>query len=200
MSKATLGPRTLIYPTPALLIGAAISGKSNFMTAAWCGVVNSNPPMISVSLQHHRDTLKGVKENNTFSLNIPSVDMVKETDYCGIVSGAKTDKVADCKFNVFYGKLKTAPMIEQCPVSLECKVVQILNLGSHEMVIGQVEETYITDSCLTSGEPDVDKMKPLLWVMGPKSEYREFGKRVGAGFSIGRTIKPKNSSDNPLTK
>jgi flavin reductase (DIM6/NTAB) family NADH-FMN oxidoreductase RutF len=189
MSKITLGPRPLIYPTPALLIGAMVAGKPDFMTAAWCGVVNSKPPMVSVSLQHHRHTLIGIKENKTFSVNIPSVDLVKETDYCGIVSGSKTDKVADCKFQVFYGKLKTSPMIEQCSVNLECEVVQVLNLGSHELVIGRVEETYVSEIYLTSGEPDVDKMKPLLWVMGAKSEYREFGKTLGAGFSVGKQIK-----------
>ena len=140
-------------------------------------MVNSQPPMVSASLQHHRYTLVGIKENNTFSVNVPSVDMVKETDYCGIVSGAKSDKVADCNFNVFYGKLKTVPMIDQCSVNLECKVVQILNLGSHELVIGQVEESYVSESYLTDGAPDVNKMKPMLWVMG--SEYREFGKRIG---------------------
>ena len=193
MSKVALGPMTLIYPTPALLIGANIKGKANFMTAAWCGVVNSVPPMVSVSLQHHRHTLLGIKENNTFSVNIPSVDMVKETDYCGMVSGAKTDKAADCKFNISYGKLKTAPMIDGCPASLECKVVQILNLGSHEMVIGQVEESYVSESALTGGVPDVDKMKPFLWVMGAGGEYRQFGKKIGGGFSTGKQLKTYNN-------
>jgi len=186
MSKVALGPATLIYPTPALLIGANVAGKPNFMTAAWCGVVNSKPPMISVSLQHNRHTLVGIKENNTFSINVPSVNMVKETDYCGIVSGAKTDKVADCKFNVFYGNLKTAPMIDQAPVNLECKVGQMLNLGSHAMVIGQVEEVHVTDSCLTDGHPDIEKMKPFMWLIGAKSEYREFGKRIATAFSVGK--------------
>ena len=190
MPKVTLGPRTLIYPTPALLIGSNVVGNPNFMTAAWCGVVNSHPPMVSVSLQHHRYTLVGIKENNSFSVNVPSVDMVKETDYCGIVSGAKTNKVADCRFNVFYGKTETAPMIDQCPVNLECRVVQMLNLGSHALVIGQVEEAYITESCLTDGKPDVERIRPLLWVMGGGGEYREFGKHVGAGFSLGKQMKP----------
>ena len=189
MSKVALGPKTFLYPTPAVMVGAVIGGKPNFMTAAWCGIVNSKPPMISVSLQHPRHTLVGIKENHNFSINIPSIDMVKETDYCGIVSGSKTDKVADCKFTIFYGKLKTAPMIEQCPASLECKVVQILNLGSHDMVIGEIEDLYVTDVCLTSGEPDVEKIKPLLFALGTAPEYREFGKPVGAAFSIGKQIK-----------
>ncbi len=120
MSKVTFGPRLLLYPTPAVVIGANVDGKANFMTAAWCGIVNGNPPMISVALQHHRHTLKGIRQSLTFSVNVPSVDLVKETDYCGVASGAKVDKVADCKLKVFYGKLETAPLVDQFPVNLEC--------------------------------------------------------------------------------
>jgi len=189
MAKVTLSPRPLIYPMPALLIGASVDSKPDFMTAAWCGIVNGRPPMLSVGLQPHRHTLKGIRQNQVFSVNVPSVDLVKETDYCGIISGAKTDKVADCKFNVFYGKLEVAPLIEQCPVNLECRVVHILNLGSHFMVVGQIEEVHITQSCLTDGEPDVDKIKPLLWIIDPSSEYRSLGKPVGKAFSIGKKIK-----------
>jgi flavin reductase (DIM6/NTAB) family NADH-FMN oxidoreductase RutF len=145
--------------------------------------------MLSVSFQHHRHSLKGVKQNGTFSVNIPSVELVKETDYCGIASGRETDKVADCKFNIFYGKLTNAPLISECPVNLECQVLHILNLGSHEMVIGQIEEIYVSDSCLTDGEPDVTKIKPFLWVFRPTNHYREFGKPIGEAFSIGKRLK-----------
>ena len=120
MAKVAIGARAILYPLPAVLVGANIDGKPNFSTYAWCGIVNGNPPMLSVSFQYHRHTFKGVKQNGTFSVNIPSVELVKETDYCGIVSGRETDKVADCKFNIFYGKLATAPLISECPVNLEC--------------------------------------------------------------------------------
>ena len=109
MSKVSLGQSALIYPAPAVLIGANVAGKANFMTAEFCGVVNGQPPMVSTSLQHHRYTLVGIKENYTFSVNVPSVDIMTETDYCGIVSGNKTDKVADCNFSLFYGKLQRHP-------------------------------------------------------------------------------------------
>lgn len=189
MSKVTLGPKTLLYPTPAILIGANVDGKPNFMTAAWCGIANSTPPMLSVALQHHRHTLKGIRQNLTFSANIPSVDVMKETDYCGVVSGAKTDKVADCKFNVLYGKLETAPLVDQFPVNLECRVLHMLNLGSHILIIGQIEEVHVTESCLTDGQPDVDKIRPFLWVARPGNEYREFGKPIGKSFIVGRETK-----------
>jgi flavin reductase (DIM6/NTAB) family NADH-FMN oxidoreductase RutF len=193
MSKVNLGQRALIYPAPAVLVGANVAGKANFMTAAFCGIVNGQPPMVSTSLQHHRYTLVGIKENDTFSVNIPSVDIMTETDYCGIVSGNKTDKVADCKFSLFYGKLTTAPMIDQCPINLECKVVHILNLGTHALVIGQVEDTFITESCLTDGKPDVEKIKPFLSAMG---QYREFGKTIGTSHILGKQLKPQ-LFDNP---
>ena len=189
MAKVAIGARTLLYPLPTVLVGANVDGKPNFSAYAWCGIVNSRPPMLSVAFQHHRHTLKGVKQNGTFSVNIPSVELVKETDYCGIVSGRDTDKVADCQFSIFYGKLANAPLIDECPVNLECRALHILNLGSHEMVVGQIEEVYVTDSCLTDGEPDVTKIKPFFWVTHPTDQYWTFGKPIGEAFSIGRQVK-----------
>lgn len=190
MAKITLGPRTLLFPLPAVLVGANVDGKPNFSAYAWCGIVNSSPPMLSVSFQHHRHTLKGVKQNSTFSVNIASVELVKETDYCGLVSGRETDKVADCNFHIFYGNLGSAPLISECPVNIECRVLHILNLGSHEMVVGQIEEIHVTDSCLTNGAPDVDKIRPFLWAT-PENNYRSFGAPIGKAHSIGRELKAK---------
>lgn len=185
MAKVTVENKTLVYPMPAFVVGANVDGKPNFMTAAWSGIAGSNPPMITVALQHHRHTLKGMKQNMTFSVNVPSVDLVKETDYCGIVSGSKTDKVADCYFKVFYGKLATAPLIEQYPVNLECKVVHILDLGSHELVVGRIEETYISEECLTDGKPDVDKIKPIAYV---GRRYVALGEAVASAHAIGKEL------------
>ena len=189
MAKVTIGARTLLYPLPTVLVGASVDGKPDFSAYAWCGIANSRPPMLSVAFQHQRHALKGVKQNGTFSVNIPSVELVKETDYCGITSGRETDKVADCKFNIFYGKLTNVPMISECPINLECNALHILNLGSHELVIGQIEEVYATDLCLTDGEPDVTKIKPFLWVTSPTNQYWEFGKPIGRAFNIGKQIK-----------
>lgn len=189
MPKVAIGARTLLYPLPAVLVGANVDEKPNFSTYAWCGIVNSRPPMLSVAFQHQRLTLKGVKQNGTFSVNIPSIELVEETDYCGLVSGRETDKVADCKFNIFYGKLVHAPLISECPLNIECRALHILNLGSHEMVVGQIEEVYATDSCLTNGEPDVTKIQPFLWVTPPTNQYWTFGKPIGEAFSIGRKLK-----------
>lgn len=194
MKKIALGPQTLIYPMPAFLIGANVGEKPNFMTAAWSGIAASTPPMITVALQHHRHTLKGIKENGAFSVNVPSAEQVKETDYCGIVSGStKADKVKDCNFTVFYGKLKNVPLIEQCPVNLECKAVHILTLGSHSLVIGQIEEVHLSEDCMTDGEPDPAKIDPIMYVTGANKAYYRIGERVGAAFKIGMDIKKSKS-------
>jgi len=192
MGKTALGAQTILYSTPAVIVGARVDGKPNFSTYAWCGIVNSEPPTISISMRYKHHTLKGVHQNGTFSVNIPSVDEVVETDYCGMVSGRDADKARKCNFTVYYGKLETAPLIEECPVNLECRVLHSLRLGTHEMLIGQIEEVYITDSCLTDGEPDVEKIRPFTYVVQPARHYRAYGEILGKAFSIGKQIKDRS--------
>jgi flavin reductase (DIM6/NTAB) family NADH-FMN oxidoreductase RutF len=179
------GPLPILAVCPTVMVGANVNGKPDFATVAWTGVAASSPPSISVALQHHRYSLKGIRQNMTFSVNIPSADLVKETDYCGIVSGSKTDKTADCKFTVFYGKLESAPLIEQCPINHSCEVVQILNLGSHEMVVGRIVETHISEEFYTEGRPDAGKMRPFLFANG---KYYALGELLADAFRIGSTI------------
>ncbi len=191
MHKITFGPQTLVYPMPALLIGANVDGKANFAAVAWAGIANSDPPMISVSLRHHRHTLKGIRQTMTFSVNVPSIDMMKETDYCGIVTGSKADKAEVCKFKVFCGKLTDAPLIEQYPVNLECRVVHMFNLGSHTMVVGRIEETHVSNDCLSDGKPDVEKIRPFCYVPDPSRQYRAIGEVLGKAFGAGLELKSK---------
>ncbi|MFC2032973.1 flavin reductase family protein [Chloroflexota bacterium] len=191
MSKVTMGPTTLIYPMPALLIGADVDGKPNFLTVAWAGIADGEPPMISIAIRHIRYTIKGILQNNAFSVNVPSIDLVKETDYCGCVSGDKVDKVDECQFKIFYGKLGGAPLIEQCPVNMECKVVHILDLGSHALVVGRIEETHISEGCLSNGKPAVEKINPLVYAGDPERRYQAMGDVVGKAFSVGLELKKK---------
>ena len=191
MGKILMGPKMLPYPRPTLLVGANVDDSPNFMTVAASGAANVEPPMISVAIQHHRHTHKGIMQNLTFSVNVPSADLIRETDYCGLVSGSKVDKVKVCQFNVFYGKLKNAPLIEQCPINLECKVVHILDLGSHSLFVGRVEEAHISESCLTGGKPDVNKIKALIYTADPDREYRAFGHVLAKAYSIGQELKAR---------
>jgi flavin reductase (DIM6/NTAB) family NADH-FMN oxidoreductase RutF len=188
MTKKKLGPQPMIWPHPTVLVGANVDGEPDFAAVAWAGVAAGNPASVTIGLQPHRYSLKGIYQNRTFSVNVPSVDLVKETDYCGLVSGKDTDKVKDCKFKVFYGHLKTAPLIEQCPINLECEVLHILNLGSHHLVVGKVVETHFSEDCLTNDRPDITKVKPFAF--GP-GKYHFIGEAFADAFKIGWKIKPK---------
>jgi flavin reductase (DIM6/NTAB) family NADH-FMN oxidoreductase RutF len=183
MEKMKLGPQTLLYPMPAVLVGARVNEKPNFMTAAWCAIAAYKPPAISVALRKERYTLKGVEEHGTFSINIPSADLAKKVDYCGIYSDKKRDKSE--MFPVFYGVLETAPLIQDCPLSLECKVIHSLDLGSHRLVVGEIVETYIDEGCVTNGNPDPKKINPLVYAAGT-NEYHRLGEVIGKAFNIGK--------------
>ena len=188
MAKVTLPPDRYIYPRPALLVGTNVNDKPNFMAVGGGGVVNAKPPMFGIPIQHRHHTLVGIRQNMTFSVNTPSVDQVKELDYCGIVSGRNADKAAVCGFEVFYGTLETAPMIEQCPLNHECRVLHILNTGSHAFVVGQIEGSYISEDCISDNKPDTEKIRPMIFNM-EASEYLTFGKTVAKAFSVGRDLK-----------
>lgn len=188
MSKKKLDPMPLIWPHPTVLVGTVFQGKVDFAAYAWTGVAASNPPSVSVGIQHHRHTLKGIYESRAFSVNIPSVKLVKETDYCGLVSGANTDKVKDCGFKVYYGTLKNTPLIEECPINLECEFMHALNLGSHTLVVGKIVGVYVSEECLTDGRPDMDKVKPFIF--GP-GKYFKVGEAFADAFKIGNKIKNK---------
>jgi flavin reductase (DIM6/NTAB) family NADH-FMN oxidoreductase RutF len=186
MKKTKMGPQPMLWPHPTVLVGADVDGKPDFAAVAWTGAVAGTPPAVAIALQHHRYSLKGIRQNMTFSVNVPSRELVRETDYCGLISGAKTDKVKDCRFKVFYGQTAGAPLIEQCPINLECEVLHILNMGSHALVIGKVVETYVSEDCLTRGKPDINKVRPFAFVPG---KYYAIGKAFAKAFSVGKEIK-----------
>lgn len=186
MEKQKLGPSTLLYPMPAVLVGAIVEGKPNFMTAAWCGIASHKPPAISVAVSKARYTLKGINEKSTFSINIPSSDMAEAVDFCGIYSGKKRDK--STVFDIFYGSLETAPLVSKCPVNLECKLIHSLDLGSHDLVIGEIVETYVNKQCLTNGSPDPGEIDPLIYT-SKAQVYQRLGEVVGKAFSMGKNYR-----------
>lgn len=192
MKKVKLGPKTILYPMPAVLVGAQVKGKPNFMTAAWCGIVASTPPAISAAVRPARYTFDGISANRTFSINIPSAGQVEKVDYCGIYSGHKVDKSQI--FKVYYGKLGTAPLIEECPVNLECQVIQSLELSSHILFIGEIVETYVNEDCLTDDKVDPAKIDPLIYSTVAR-QYQRLGEVVGRAWEIGKKIKVDDETD-----
>ena len=183
MKKVKMGAQTLLYPLPAVLVGAVVNDKPNFMTAAWCGIAASTPPAISVALRRARYTFQGVVTNGTFSINVPSAGQARMVDYCGIYSGHRRDKSEI--FHVEFGILKNAPLIAECPVKHECKVIHTLDLNSHVLFVGEIMESYMNEDCLTDGKPDTSKVDPLIYSTGTE-QYHRLGEAVGKAFSIGK--------------
>jgi flavin reductase (DIM6/NTAB) family NADH-FMN oxidoreductase RutF len=184
MEKITLGPMPYMSVMPAVLVGAHVKGKPNYMTAAWATVACMAPPMICVAINKARYTAKGIEENKTFSLNLPSAKQVVETDHCGLVSGAQEDKSG--VFRSFYGKLKTAPLAEECPVNIECTLFGSVDCGSHLLYIGEVVEIHADKSCMTDGKPDIAKINPIVYA---QATYFAMGKQVGKAFSAGKNYR-----------
>ena len=183
MAKSRININDFGYPMPVTLVGSLVETKPNFLTAAWVSRVNFKPPMIAVALGKNHHTNKGIQYNKSFSVNIPSVDLIKETDYCGIVSGKTTDKSE--LFEVFYGDLKTAPMIKQCPLCLECKVINTVEMQADILFIGEMISAYSEDKYLTQGYPDIQKIKPFILTM-PDNNYWLLGEKIGQAWAIGK--------------
>jgi flavin reductase (DIM6/NTAB) family NADH-FMN oxidoreductase RutF len=186
MAKVVKGPQTWLCPMPALLVGADVNGKPNFMTVAWAGIANGEPPMVSLAIRPARHTLVGIREHSQFSINVPTAAQAREVDFCGIKSGATVDKVARCGFKVFRGMLEHAPLVEQCPVNLECRVRQIVDLDSHCLVIAEVVETHVSDSCLDAkGSIDFAAVKPVVFLDNPTGTYYGLGNVIAKAFKAG---------------
>ncbi|APR01235.1 flavin reductase family protein [Clostridium botulinum] len=172
-------------PFPTILVGADVNGKPNYVTVGACGVV-SLKPVLYVSLKDSHYTTLGIKENGYFSVNIPSTDLVQKTDYCGIVSGHKTDK--SNLFTSFYDERGKAPMAEECTMNFLCKVIQTIPVFDFQMFLGEIEAVYINEECMTDDKPDPLKINPLIMM---DSNYYDLGKTVGTLFKTGLEILPK---------
>jgi flavin reductase (DIM6/NTAB) family NADH-FMN oxidoreductase RutF len=184
MDKEQIG-KNFFIPMPVILVGTQVAGKANFMAVGWCARVNGNPPMIACGIANNHYTPAGISATGTFSVNIPSSDLLEKTDYCGIVSGAKTDK--STIFDVFYGSLATAPMIRECPVTLECRLVQAVPLPTHTLFIGEIAGAYADGRVIKDGKPDFPEIDPLFLTM-PDNRYWTLGKYAGDAWSAGKKL------------
>ena len=175
---------------PVCLVGANVSEKPNFEAIAWFSLMDYQPNLIGLSSEKSHHTNKGVRENKTFSVNVPSAGMAEVTDFCGLNSGSKVDKSG--VFEVFYGELGTAPMISECPFNLECRLKQTVELLHAEFFIGEIVGVYIDDQYLTGGRPDLRKIDPLLFE-GSVGDYWRLGEHVARAFEIGKKYKPRRN-------
>lgn len=186
MNKIKIGNKSYLYPNPIVLVGANVNEKTNYLNVSYCGIVNRIPAMVSISLNREHYTCHGIKQNKSFSVNIPSLDMLEATDYCGIVSGKDVDKSKI--FNTFYGELKNAPMIEECPINMECKVVQELDLGgTNIIIIGEIVQSYSEEKYLNDNFPDMKKVNPILLSIY-EFNYYSIGEKVGKAWNVGKKV------------
>ncbi|MGB9927300.1 MAG: flavin reductase family protein [Methanosarcina sp.] len=190
--KVNIGNNVFVYPMPVTLVGTQVEGKANFMAVGWITRVNPNPPYIGVGINNNHYTAKGILENKSFSINFPSVDMLEKTDYCGLVSGRKEDKSK--LFEVFYGGLEAAPMIKECPLNLECRLVDKIEFSTNTFFVGEILAAYSEERYLTEGKPDIKKMEPFLLTM-PDNTYWSVGDYAGKAWGVGKSLINKMTKD-----
>jgi flavin reductase (DIM6/NTAB) family NADH-FMN oxidoreductase RutF len=182
-----IGPVNALYPMPTTLVGAKVKEKPNFLTVAHVGIMNHGTPQyLSIGLHKGHHTNSGIHENRTFSICLPSEELLVETDYCGIMTGKKTDKAT--LFEIFYGELATAPMIRQCPVNMELKLHDVLDFSTHDIFIGELVQTYADEGVIKDDHIDLARLKPLLFDMASK-KYWSLGQPLGDCWRAGKALK-----------
>lgn len=208
MAKVIWKPGTFIYPIPAVMVSCGTMENSNIITIAWTGILNTDPATVYISVRPSRYSYSLIKEQKEFVINLTTQNLVKETDWCGVKTGAKTDKFKELDLHKEKAKFVECPLIQESPVSVECKVKEIKELGSHDMFIAEVlaihaDEKYIDEK----GAFDISKCDLIAYSNGG---YFTLGKKIGKfGFSVqkkktskkkredikntktNRTIKPK---------
>lgn len=186
MEKVKIDPSgAYIYPMPMVLVGAVVEGKANFMAVAWATRVNFRPPLFAAAIGPHY-TSRGIEENGEFSINIPGISLMEKTDYCGLVSGVKKDKSE--LFNIFYGELEKAPLIEECPMSISLSLYKTVEMPSNKLFIGEPAEVFTEEKYMTDDKPDITRINPFMLTM-PGNRYWAVGEEIGRAWSAGRVIR-----------
>ncbi|MFV0313319.1 MAG: flavin reductase family protein [Dysgonomonas sp.] len=185
-------PGTLIYPLPAAMISCGSNrAEYNIITLSWLGTICTNPPMCYISIRPERHSYNIIKQNMEFVINITTEELAYATDWCGVRSGKDFSKFEEMKLTVGKASVIQAPIIEESPLNIECRVKEILSLGSHDMFIADVvnvkaDEKYI-DS--TTGKFSLEDANPIAYSHG---QYYELGNKIG-GF--GWTVRKKKDEE-----
>lgn len=183
MSKVVWKAGTFIYPLPAVLVTSGTMEKSNIMTVAWTGILNTNPALVYISVRPERYSYNLIKTSKEFAINLTTKELAFATDWCGARSGAKFDKFKEMKLTKEKGTHVKCPLIKESPVSVECKVIDIKELGSHHMFVAEVlsidaDEKYID----RNGAFDISKCGLISYANGG---YYTQGEKIGKfGFSV----------------
>ena len=174
----------MLYPLPVVMVSVADkNGRNNIITIAWAGTVCSNPPMVSISVRPERYSYDIIKETDEFVINLTTKDLTYATDYCGVKSGRDVDKFKEMGLTALPGKEVKAPLIAESPVNIECKVTQILPLGSHDMFLAEVVAVHVDEKYMDEkGKFHLDKAEPIAYSHG---DYLATGELLGTfGYSV----------------
>ena len=183
--KIKLGAGTLLAPVPAVLVSCGDGETSNLFTAAWTGIINTKPPMLYVSIRKTRHSHGIISRTGEFAVNLTTADMVRSVDLCGVKSGRDGDKFSLAGFHRAEASEISAPIVEESPLSLECRVREIRELGSHDMFIADIICADADGSILCgNGKIDLKKAGLMAYSHG---EYFSLGKRLGSfGYSVAK--------------
>lgn len=187
MAKRPIDANAFPYPMPMVLVGTLVEGRPNFMAVGWVSRVNYRPPLIAVALGKIHHTNSGIHASRVFSVNVPGVDLLEKVDHCGLVSGRNRDKAA--LFAVTPGPETGAPLVGECPVSMECRLAQVVDLPTNELFIGEIAGAYAEESCCDDGKPEIRRIRPFTLTM-PDNRYWEVGDLAGNAWSAGKRLAP----------
>lgn len=169
-------PDILLYPSALVLVSCSHEGKDNIITLAWVSTACFDPPMVSLAIRDTRYSHGLITKSGEFVVNVPTAKILKETDFCGQVSGSKVDKFAACKFTRTKASRVKAPLIAECPINIECVVRQVIHLGSHDLIIGEVVAVNVDEEIMDGEKISYQKMHPLAYARG---EYWTLGEVKG---------------------
>lgn len=191
IKKAVWKPGNMVYPVPAVLVTAADEeGNTNILTIAWTGTVCTNPPMAYISVRPERYSYDMIKKTGEFVINLTTEKLAFATDYCGVRSGRHTDKWKDTGLTPVPASKVKPPLIAECPVSIECRVTEIKELGSHHMFLAEVVAVDVDEALLNDkGKFELCRSKPIVYSHG---EYYGLSNLLGTfGYSVRKNTAEK---------
>ena len=189
MSKIAWKGGALLAPVPACMVTCGTEEKANIITVAWTGIVNTHPPKVSISVRPSRHSYAIIRERGEFVINLTTAELVRHADFCGVHTGAKVDKFARCGLHKETATEVAAPLIAESPLSLECRVTDVLPLGTHDLFLADVVAIDVDEALLDErGRLCLDRAGLAAFAHG---EYFALGKKLGSfGFSVKKKRKP----------
>lgn len=189
MARIDLKPGALTAPLPPVLVTVKSRGVSNIITIGWTGILATNPPKTYVSVRPSRHSYEMLKESGEFVINLAPASLAPAVDYCGIYTGAKVNKFERCDLTETESKVVGAPTIAECPIAIECRVTEVIPMGTHDVFMADIVGISCDESLMDkNGKIHYDKADLLAYVHG---EYFSLGDRVGRfGFSTDKGCNP----------